>query len=244
MLLFALEGQRALLEAASLIPASPLLGAAPRGDGHPVLVLPGFAAGDESTLALRFYLRRLGYWAQGWRLGRNLGFHGGGRRTEQGVMQRFADLFGRRGRKVSLVGWSLGGVYAREIARAFPERVRQVITLGSPFAGRGRGSNVDRAYEALTGRKLRKPDPETLARFSEPPPVPSTAIFSRSDGVAPWRACIERPSVRTDNIEIRGSHCGLGFNPVVLYAVADRLSQPEGEWQPFARHGWRRIFYR
>ena len=135
MLLFALEGQRALLEAASLIPASPLLGAAPRGDGHPVLVLPGFAAGDESTLALRFYLRRLGYWAQGWRLGRNLGFHGGGRRTEQGVMQRFADLFGRRGRKVSLVGWSLGGVYAREIARALPGTSPPGDHAGEPFRG-------------------------------------------------------------------------------------------------------------
>ncbi|MET0151362.1 MAG: alpha/beta hydrolase [Candidatus Binatia bacterium] len=243
MLLFALEGQRALLEAASLVPASPLLRAAPQGDGHPVLVLPGFGAGDESTVALRFYLRRLGYWVQGWRLGRNLGFHGGGR-IEHGVAQRIADLFGKRGRKISLVGWSLGGVYAREIARAVPDRVRQVITLGSPFAGRGRGSNVDRAYEALTGRRLRRPDPEILARLSEPPPVPSTAIFSRTDGVAHWRACLERPSPRTDNIEIRGSHCGLGFNPVVLYAIADRLSQPEGEWQPFTRQGWRRIFYR
>jgi hypothetical protein len=103
---------------------------------------------------------------------------------------------------------------------------------------------VDRAYEALTGRRLRRPDPEILARLSEPPPVPSTAIFSRTDGVAHWRACLERPSPRTDNIEIRGSHCGLGFNPVVLYAIADRLSQPEGEWQPFTRQGWRRIFYR
>jgi hypothetical protein len=119
-----------------------------------------------------------------------------------------------------------------------------VITLGSPFAGRGRASNVDRAYEAITGRKLRKPAPEILAQLSEPPPVPSTAIFSRSDGVTHWRACIERPTASTDNIEVRGSHCGLGFNPAVLYAIADRLAQPETEWRPFARHGWRRMFYR
>jgi pimeloyl-ACP methyl ester carboxylesterase len=244
MLLFALEGQRALLEAASLVPASPLLGAAPQGDGHPVLVLPGFGAGDESTVALRFYLRRLGYWVQGWRLGRNLGLEGSRGHPVHGVAQRIEELFGRRGRSISLVGWSLGGVYAREIARAVPHRVRQVVTLGSPFAGRGRGSNVDRAYEALTGRKLRRADPEILARLSEPPPVPSTAIFSRTDGVAHWRACVERISPRTDNIEIRGSHCGLGFNPVVLYAIADRLAQPEGAWRPFDRRGWRRIFYR
>ena len=244
LLLFALEGQRALLEAASLIPASPLLGAAPQGDGHPVLVLPGFAAGDESTVALRFYLRRLGYWVQGWRLGRNMGLQGRRGHLVHGVTRRIEELFAGKGRRISLVGWSLGGIYAREIARLVPHRIRQVITLGSPFAGRGRASNVDRAYEAVTGRKLRKPDPAILARLSEPPPVPSTAIFSRSDGVADWRACIERPSARTDNIEVRGSHCGLGFNPAVLYAIADRLAQAEEEWQPFPRHGWRRIFYR
>jgi pimeloyl-ACP methyl ester carboxylesterase len=243
ILLFALEGQRAFLEAASLLPASPLLSRAPRGDGHPVLVLPGFTAGDESTIALRFYLRRLGYWAHGWRLGRNFGFNGNRGRIENGLARRIEELSERHGRKLSLVGWSLGGIYAREIARAVPDRIRQVITLGSPFAGRGRGSNVRRIYETVTGRKVRDHDPEVLARLHEPPPVPSTAIFSRTDGVAHWQACLERPSPRTDNIEVRGSHCGLGFNPVVLYAIADRLAQPEGEWRPFARDGWRRVFY-
>jgi pimeloyl-ACP methyl ester carboxylesterase len=245
ILLFALEGQRAVLEAASLLPASPLLGAAPRGDGHPVLVLPGFTAGDESTMVLRFYLRRLGYWVHGWRLGRNFGFDGHRGRVHWGLARRIEELVDKHDKqKLSLVGWSLGGIYAREIARAVPDRVRQVITLGSPFAGAGRGSNVDRLYKALTGGDLRRPDPELLARICEPPPVPSTAIFSRSDGVAHWRACLERPAPHTDNIEVRGSHCGLGFNPVVLYAIADRLAQPEGEWRPFSREGWRRFVYR
>lgn len=244
ILLLALEGQRAFLEAASLVPAGPLLSCAPQGDGHPVLVVPGFTAGDESTVALRSYLRRLRYWVHGWRLGRNLGFDGDRGPIDRDLALRVEDLFAMHGRKVSLVGWSLGGIHAREVARAVPDLVRQVITLGSPFAGRGQASNVRRLYETMTGRTIRDPAPEVLARLEEPPPVPSTAIFSRTDGVAHWRACLERPSPRTDNIEVRGSHCGLGFNPVVLYAIADRLAQPEGEWRPFARHGWRRIFYR
>jgi pimeloyl-ACP methyl ester carboxylesterase len=243
-LLFLLEGQRAILEAVSLVPASPLLRRAPRGDGHPVMVLPGFTAGDESTIALRLYLRSLGYHVHGWRLGRNFGFHGQRRRVEARIADRLEELARRHGRKISLVGWSLGGIYAREIARVLPEMIRQVITLGSPFAGRGHGSNIRHLYELVTGRKIRDHDPEVLARLHEPPPVPSTAIFSRTDGVAHWRACQEREAPHTENIAILGSHCGLGFNPVVFYAIADRLAQPEAHWQPFVRDGWRRLFYR
>ncbi len=160
----------------------------PRGDGHPVLVLPGFTAGDESTLALRRYLRCLGYHVHGWRLGRNLGFRGERWPIERKLTLRIEELYDRHRRKLSLVGWSLGGIYAREIARTMPAEVRQVITLGSPFAGRGYGSNVRRLYELVTGRRVADHDPEVLARLEDPPPVPSTAIFSRSDGVAHWEA--------------------------------------------------------
>jgi pimeloyl-ACP methyl ester carboxylesterase len=243
-LLFALEGQRALLEAASLVPATPLLRRAPRGDGHPVMVLPGFTAGDESTIALRAYLRSLGYYVHGWRLGRNFGFNAERGRFEACIAQRLEELARGHGRKVSLIGWSLGGIYAREIARLLPGMIRQVITLGSPFAGHGHGSNVRRLYEMVTGRKIREHDPDLLGRLHEPPPVPSTAIFSRTDGVAHWRACRERESPHTDNIQVRGSHCGLGFNPVVFFAIADRLAQPEAQWRPFPRRGWRRLLYK
>jgi pimeloyl-ACP methyl ester carboxylesterase len=210
-LLLALEAPRAALEAQALVPALPLLRAAPRGDGHPVLVLPGFTASDLSTRVLRAYLRRRDYAAHGWQLGRNVGLEGeiGGR-----MRDRLLALHAEHGRRVSLVGWSLGGIYARELAKLAPGCVRQVITLGSPFA------------------------------LLPPPPVPATAIYSRSDGVVAWQDCRELESARTDNVEIVGSHCGLGVNPLVLFAVADRLAQPESGWKPFDRSGWRGAFFR
>ena len=127
--LLALEG-RAWLEFAALLPALPLLGRAPAGDGHPVLVLPGWLANDRSTQALRWFLRDRGYHAHGWKLGRNLGPSSA---LAPALRQRFTALRARHGRKVSLIGWSLGGIYARELARRFPDDVRQVITLASPF---------------------------------------------------------------------------------------------------------------
>src|SRR5215831_17014221 len=127
--LLLLEG-RALLELAALLPAYPFLRRAPAGDGHPVLVLPGFMASDFSTRALRRFLRDKGYRTHGWKLGRNLGPN---QATIAAMVGRLRDLEQRYDRRVSLIGWSLGGIYARELARAMPELVRQVITLASPF---------------------------------------------------------------------------------------------------------------
>lgn len=241
MLLAMSEPQRALYELSSLPFAAPLLRCAPHGDGHPVMVLPGFVTSDRSTAILRRYLDRLGYDAYGWALGRNLGPRAIGWEGER-LIERLHDIFDDQ--KVSLVGWSLGGVMARELARRHPEMIRQIITLGSPFTGDPRASNVSEAYESLTGDRidslyLR----ERLAESRKPPPVPSTAIFTKGDGVVSWRNCIEPPSDHTDNIEVRGSHCGLGVNPAVLYAVADRLALPENGWQPFDRSGWRAAVY-
>jgi pimeloyl-ACP methyl ester carboxylesterase len=229
-----------MLEAMSLVPGYGILRLAPRGDGHPVLVLPGFAAGDLSTRILRRYLKQLGYRAHPWKLGRNLGPSQGLRRQ---LADRVQELHGRYGRKMSLVGWSLGGIYAREIARVVPELVRQVITLGSPFNGDGQGSNARWLYERITGHRARRPDPALLARLRQPPPVPCTAIYSKTDGIVAWEDCVESAAALTDSVEIVGSHCGLGMNPVVLYVIADRLAQAEGAWSPFARTGFRRLFY-
>lgn len=229
-----------MLEAMTLVPGYGILRMGPRGDGHPVLVLPGFGASDLSTRILRRYLQQLGYRVHPWKLGRNLGPSNDLRSR---LSARVQELHGRYDCKMSLVGWSLGGIYAREIARVVPDLIRQVITLGSPFNGSGRGSNAGWLYERITGRKVRSANPDTLARLRRPPPVPCTAIFSKTDGIVAWEDCVEIATAHTDNVEIVGSHCGLGMNPVVLYVIADRLARPDGEWTPFERTGFRRLFY-
>ena len=238
------ELPRALAEWGSLAAtAAPLYAAAPKGDGHPVLVLPGFMTSDTSTAVLRRFLKRLGYDARTWDLGRNLGPRAIGREGEH-LVAKLREIHERTGQKVSIVGWSLGGVMARLVARRAPDAVRQVITLGSPFAGSPRATNVWRLYEAMTGQKI--DDPHTrgqLAESATPPPVPSTAIYSREDGVVAWQNCREPKSDLTENIEVHGSHCGLGVNPSVLYAVADRLAQPQDAWTPFERRGIGRWVY-
>ncbi|WEK42684.1 MAG: alpha/beta hydrolase [Candidatus Sphingomonas colombiensis] len=237
------ELPRALAELGSLPIAAPLLATAARGDGHPVLVLPGFVTSDASTAILRRYLKRLGYDARRWDLGRNLGPKAIGMEGEK-LAERLQSIHTSTGRKVSLVGWSLGGVMARIMARRMPDDVRQVISLGSPFTGSPRATNVWRAYELLTGQLI--DDHQTNAQLAEgatPPPVPSTAIWSREDGIVAWQNCVEPLATISDNIEVHGSHCGLGVNPAVLYAVADRLALREGEWHPFRRSGLRALFY-
>lgn len=237
------ELPRALAELGSLPWASPLLATAPRGDGHPVLVLPGFTTTDRSTAILRRYLSTLGYDAHSWDLGRNLGPRAIGREGEK-LVDRLNAVHELTGRKVSLVGWSLGGVMARMVSRRVPDAVRQVISLGSPFTGSPRSTNVWRAYELLTGQRIDdRTTKEQLRESATPPPVPSTAIWSREDGIVAWQNCVEPFAHNSDNIEVHGSHCGLGVNPAVLYAVADRLALPEGGWTPFNREGLRALFY-
>ena len=217
------ELPRALFELGALPFATPLLSKAPRGDGHPVLVLPGFIATDASTGPLRRFLCRTGYDAHEWQLGRNLGPKAVGRDAEK-LIARLRAIHDAAGERVSLVGWSLGGVMARIVARRAPDAVRQIITLGSPFSGSPRASTVWRAYEALAGHKVDDPiTREQLRESSAPPSVPSTAIYSREDGIVAWRNCIGVETATSENIEVRGSHCGLVVNAAVLYAVASRL---------------------
>jgi pimeloyl-ACP methyl ester carboxylesterase len=221
---------RALWEAGAAMALWPLLQLTPRGDGHAVLVLPGLVASDISTKLLRRYLQGRGYDAHGWGLGRNLGPRQG---IEAGMLQRLESLHAESGRKVSLVGWSLGGVYARLLASSRPELVRSVVTLGSPFTGSARATNAWRVYEGVSGQSSE--DPRRMRHVEPTPSVPTTSIFSRSDGVVAWRCSVERPGPNAENIEVVASHLGLGAHPAVLYALADRLAQPEGAWKPFDR---------
>jgi pimeloyl-ACP methyl ester carboxylesterase len=237
------ELPRALTELGALPWAAPLLLTVPRGDGHPVLVLPGFVTTDISTTLLRRYLELLGYTPFGWELGRNLGPKAIGRQGEK-LVDRLDAIYAKTGRKVSIIGWSLGGVMARQVARRRPDKVRQVISLGSPFTGDPRATNVLRAYEGLTGQRIGDADTQAqLKESQQKPPVPSTAIYTKADGVVAWQNCCEPEDATTDNIEVYGSHCGLGVNASVLYAIADRLAQPEGEWVPFERKGLRALVY-
>jgi pimeloyl-ACP methyl ester carboxylesterase len=234
-----LEG-RAIHEFGAFLGALPLLSLAPRGDGHPVLVLPGLVASDVSTRPLRSFLKGRGYAVSGWRQGRNLGLRDGVRDSMVNLVHELNDLHGR---KVSLVGWSLGGIYARQLAKMMPGRVRNVITLGSPFAAHPKATNAWRVYEMASGQRADDTDPRFGGTLAETPPVPTTAIFSRTDGICAWQGCMEKSSATSESIEVESSHCGMGHHPAVVYAVADRLAQPEGEWAPFDRSGWRSMVY-
>jgi pimeloyl-ACP methyl ester carboxylesterase len=230
-LLGLLEPLRASAEFASLVPAGPLLARAPRGDGHTVLVLPGFTASDASTVPLRRFLRRLGWDAIGWSLGRNLGFSRLGDQLDP-LLDAALD---RAGGPVSIVGWSLGGVMGRRLARTRPDDVTRLVMLGSPITGSPTDTAVWRAYDAIEpGRRAEIEARYRLGDLLDPAPgVPSTSIFSRSDGVVPWRIARETPGPLTENVEVLASHLGLGVNPAVFYAVADRLSQGIEPWERF-----------
>jgi pimeloyl-ACP methyl ester carboxylesterase len=236
-LLLAAEGPRALSELAWLQAARPLLAGAPRGDGHPVLVLPGLAADDRSSVPLRRFLRGLGYRVHGWRLGTNIPSP----ELVARLRDRLARLRAEDSRRMTLVGWSLGGIYAREIARTSPETVRAVVTLGSPFrAVPGHESHAAPLARALARQAGHDIPGAWSAGDDRPLPVPSTSVFSRSDGIVPWQACVNAGSGPHETIEVVGSHCGLGHHPAVLAVVADRLAQPSGEWQPMRiRAPWR-----
>jgi pimeloyl-ACP methyl ester carboxylesterase len=197
---------RAFGELAAFSAALPWFSLLPRGDGHPVLVLPGYGGSDSSTAPLRGVLGGLGYDVAGWGLGRN---EGGDRATLLALRDRLLERHGRRSAPLSLVGWSLGGVFARQLARQHPEAVRQVITLGSPF----RRLEAGHAGDELA--------------------VPSTAVYSRSDPVVAWRDASQSDGPRSESVEVRGSHLGLGHNPAVVIVVADRLAQRPGAWRPF-----------
>jgi pimeloyl-ACP methyl ester carboxylesterase len=238
------EGPRAISEIALLMATAPFLRQAPRGDGHSVLVMPGFGAGDRSTTVIRGFLASLGYEAHPWNLGTNLGPTMPDLPAE--LARRLDEVFvSSRERKVSLVGWSLGGVYARILAQLHPRKVRQVITLGSPFAGNPRSTSVYRFVRNRRDVPLEQAPSNRLRLLAgEPlPGIPSTAVFSKTDGIVPWQIATQRPTAIAENIEVYASHIGLGVSPAVLYAVADRLANRDGEWRPFERQGWKRLVY-
>ena len=248
-LLHSLTEWRALFEIATLPSMIPALSMAPQGDGHPVLLLPGFM-GDESTLAaLKYFLQSRGYDVQTWGFGRNVGFHS---RHAQALEQKIRYLHHRTGRKVSLVGWSLGGVFGLYAAHHATECVRCLITLGSPLSIDPEGSHSPPIVKALY-RMIAHPlgpvahvmQPRVKKMRAAPPRVPMSCLYTLSDGVVPpQEATIAGDPALHENIRVAGSHTGLGFNAMVLCIVADRLAQPEGRWQPFKPQGVGGAIYR
>jgi pimeloyl-ACP methyl ester carboxylesterase len=249
-LLHQLIEPRVLLEMAILPWHLPVLARTPRGDGHPVLLLPGFMANEATLVVLKLFLENRGYEVHTWGFGRNVGFSS---RHAGALEQKIRYMHHKSGRKVSLVGWSLGGMFAMYGAHEAPECVRSVITLGSPVtfdpAGSQSPSFVKALYRLvshpmgtaahvshLRAKKLRQP--KSL-------PVPISCIYSLSDGVVPpQEATIDGNPALHENIRVPGSHLGLGFNPLVLWILADRLAQPERRWRPFVPSGLTGRLYR
>ncbi len=233
-LLYMTEPLRAMMDLGALHLSEHWLSSLRGGDGHPVLVIPGFTAGDRSTSVLRNFLSSLGYLPCGWKQGVNFGA-----RDElfKGTGELLVQLHEQYDCRVSIVGQSLGGIYARELAKELPDAVRQVITLGSPFNDpEGSGSKLSGLY------KLFNPENQKNARqlkqegldLHAPPPVPTTSIYSKFDGICHWRACLQRGDYdNVQNVEVLSSHTGMGVNAQAMFVIADRLSQRRGEWKPF-----------
>jgi pimeloyl-ACP methyl ester carboxylesterase len=242
---------RVLGEVALLPFTWPMLAQAPDGDGHPVLLLPGFMADEATLVALKMFLRGRGYNVQSWGLGRNIGFQ---RRHAQALEQKIRHLHHQTGKKVSLVGWSLGGVFALYAAHQAPECVRQIVTLGSPVSMDPTGRSQAAPLVKMLYRMIAHPMGPGVhvmhtrakkMREHQLPRVPMSCLFSVSDGVVPpQEATVDGDANLHENIRVAGSHVGLGFNAMVLCVVADRLAQPEDQWQPFNPSGVGGALYR
>ena len=240
-----MEG-RAFWEFGSMMASKPFLNRLQRGDGHPVMVLPGLSATDLSTRPLRSFLKDRGYQSYTWNQGRNLGLREG---LLENMLDRVDMITNTHGEKLSLVGWSLGGIFARELAKLRPDLIRNVISLGSPHSGDHKATHAWRFYNLVAGHKVDEDPLGIKALLHKAPNVPTTSIYTKTDGVVAWENCYQRKPVNpekakhVENICVHASHMGLGVNPSVMYLLADRLAQREGRWKPFANVGSRKLFF-
>jgi pimeloyl-ACP methyl ester carboxylesterase len=234
---------RCLIEMALLPATLPLLMDAPSGDGQPVLLVPGFLAGEATLVALKVFLENKGFNVHTWGLGRNVGFQS---KHANALPQKIRYLHHITGRKVSLVGWSLGGSFSFHSAESTMDCVRSIITMGSPVSldigGNKSPSALKAIYRLVAHRQgalahLMQPRAKTM-RERRRLPIPTSCMYSLSDGVVPpQEATIDGNPEMHENIQVPGSHIGMGFNGIILSIVADRLAQPEGAWKPFEPQG-------
>jgi hypothetical protein len=243
----ATEPQRAAFEYTTLQLSWPSLKhKMPEGDGHPVLFFPGFMTADNFTAPLRNCAEEKGYKTYGWDNGVNLGFD---EATAQHLKKRLRQVFDENdGKKVTLVGHSLGGVYARELAREFPDMVRGVITLGTPFGmmddpESATSKQLTRIYKFFNPQSVDEGHDDIRERGLTPPPVPTTSLYSRDDGIVDWKGALNPAAPQTENVEVYGSHLGMTCNPMTVAAVLDRLAQKEGDWKPFDPTRYRTLVF-
>jgi alpha/beta superfamily hydrolase len=212
-----------LVELTRLLLRFPFLLNQPRGKREPVLIFPPYGTGDGSTTLLKAYLRLLGYRARGWGLGRNQG-----KITEllPRALRRLASFAKRSDQKVALIGWSFGGYLARELGRERPELISRIITLGTPVIGGPK-------YTALCEKyRKRGMDIEAIATEIEfrnqaaPIETPVVAIYSRTDAIVAWQACIDQQTATVKHVEVHTTHYGFGFSPEVYRIIAQSLAQP------------------
>lgn len=238
---------RAVLEMTALPWFVPGLLSVKKGNGQPVVLIPGFMGDASSLKILRYFLDRLGYRSFSWGQGRNVGFR---MPIFRRAVARVEEISRRCGKPVNLIGQSLGGVIAREIAKQKPDTVQQVITLGSPFRDpTGVTSNSTKLYKTLNPDvppgELTEEELVMMEKFLESPPVPQTAVYSKGDGHTHWTGCLQsgKAVAPAENVAVYGSHIGMGWNGLVLYLIADRLAQDAENWQPFNPGSWRKLYY-
>ncbi len=245
--LFLLES-RAALDAARMLP--PLVAASlsrrEEAQEQLVIVVPGFGSGDRYTLPLRRFLKRKGFEAEGWGLGTNLAgtnlphtqddlsdrWQFEQRENYQGeagvpfLIDRFFERVQKRhretGKDIALIGWSLGGYIAREVARDLPEVVERVITMGSPIIGGPKYTAVSSLF-GRSGQDLDWIEDEIARRESRRITQPITAIFSKTDGIVGWQATIDQYSPGVTHVEVDAAHLGMGFNPQIWREVLTAL---------------------
>ncbi len=211
----------------------------PCGEGRPVLVLPGFQATDQMTGRLRRHLERHEFQPHGWRNGRNIGL------TDPKIdrlVERFEELRDQYDEPISLVGWSFGGLLSRWLAHTYPDDVRQVVCLGSPWRAEGERTRATGMFERSRSKHGVSDRARPMVELARGPlPVPVTAIYSKTDGIVPWRGCSVDEATTpcaAENVVVPSSHIGMVANPLVFSVVVDRLCQDPADWQPFS---WRSL---
>lgn len=242
--LLQLDVVRSFCEAGAYFGAGPFLSQAPKGDGHAIMVIPGLGVNDLTTKLMRLFFERCGYKVFGWEQGIN------SRYDEDVILElerRISDLFSRYG-KVSVIGQCFGGLYALKLAHAHPDMVRSVITLGTSTSDPLNADRVRWLYKLLNGQdQLNELDDNMSELSSDFPgaiPLPTTSIYSKTDGVIGWKRSVFDEIDQSESIPIVTSQLGMGLNPLVLWVVADRLAQPEDDWKPFNPTGWENLFYK